>query len=80
MDTNTSDGGQWRPIESAPRDGTTVLLRFGSDGVSQGKFAPSHAASRYPWRFIDSSDGETWMINHAVDGPGGPSHWRPMPQ
>lgn len=67
----------WRPIKAAPRDGTNILLRFGVDGVSQGKFVPGGVL--YPWKFIDTNDGITWLVNHAVDGPGGPSHWQPLP-
>jgi hypothetical protein len=28
---------QKQPIESAPRDGTTILVWFGQDGVSQAR-------------------------------------------
>lgn len=66
----------WQPIKTAPRDGRNILLRFGSDGVSQGKFVPGLP---HPWKFIDTNDGVSWLVNHSVDGPGGPSHWMPMP-
>lgn len=66
----------WRPIATAPHDGRSVLLKFGQDGVSQGMYVPGLP---HPWKFIDTNDGITWMVNHAVDGPGGPSHWQPMP-
>lgn len=69
--------GHWLPIKSAPRDGTNILLRFGIDGVSQGKYVVGGVT--HPWKFIDTNDGITWLVNHAVDGPGGPSHWQPMP-
>lgn len=67
----------WRPIETAPRDGSNILLRFGIDGVSQGKFIPGRRP--HPWQFIDTQDGMDWLLNYSVDGPGGPSHWMPMP-
>lgn len=63
------------PIATAPRDGTNIRLFFGQDGVSQGKYV---AGLPHPWQFIDTNDGITWLINHAVDAPGGPSHWAPM--
>lgn len=66
----------WMPIESAPRDGRNILIRFGQDGVSQAKYVPGVP---HPWKFIDTNDGVTWLINSAVDGPGGPSHWMRMP-
>jgi hypothetical protein len=67
---------RWLPIQSAPRDGTNILLRFGVDGVSQGKYVPG---TPHPWKFIDTNDGITWLVNHAIDGPGGPSHYMLMP-
>lgn len=76
MDRVIAEFGTWSPIKLAPRDGTNVLIRFGGDGVSQGKFVPGVP---HPWKFIDTNDGITWLVNHAVDGPGGPSHFMPMP-
>ena len=66
----------WQPIATAPRDGTNILIRFGIDGDSQAKYIPGLT---HPWKFIDTNDGITWLINHAVDGPGGPSHWMQFP-
>lgn len=68
---------EWKPIATAPRDGKKVLLRFGSDGESQGMYVPT--LKPYPWKFIDA-DGPVWIVNHAVDGPGGPSHWAEFPE
>ena len=66
-----------QPIASAPRDGRNIIVFFGQDGVSQAKYI---AGLPYPWQFIDAdNNGVSWLINHAVDGPGGPSHWMPMP-
>jgi len=66
----------WKPISSAPRDGSNIIIRFGKDGVSQAKFI---AGLPFPWQFIDTNDGVTWLINHAKDAPGGPSHWMHFP-
>lgn len=65
----------WHPIATAPRDGTNILIRFGQDGVSQAKYI---AGLPHPWQFIETNDGITWLINRAVDKPGGPSHWAPI--
>jgi hypothetical protein len=75
--TEDAPADNWRPIKSAPRDGSNILLRFGVDGVSQGKFVLGGVT--HPWKFIDTNDGITWLVNHAVDGPGGPSDWQPLP-
>lgn len=65
--------GPWLSIESAPRDGSTILIRFGQDGVSQAKYNAGC------WLFIDrGSDNVSWLLNSAIDGPGGPSHWQPI--
>jgi len=68
---------EWQPIKTAPRDGTNILLAWGQDRVSQGKFIPGLPK---PWQFIDTNDGITWLINHAVDNEYGPTHWQPMPK
>jgi len=72
-----AQGASWKPISTAPRDGRNILLRFGSDGSSQGKYV---SGLPYPWKFVDTDNGVTWLINHAVDGPGGPSHWADFPE
>jgi hypothetical protein len=66
----------WDPIVFAPRDGRPLLLRFGTDGVAQGRYM---AGMPKPWQFIDIQD-RTWLLNWAEDGPGGPSHYAFMPQ
>jgi hypothetical protein len=66
----------WKPMATAPRDGSNILIRFGRDGVSQAKYV---AGTPHPWKFIDTNDGITWLINHAVDTEYGPTHWMPMP-
>ncbi len=74
----------WRPIETAPKDGTEILLSNGDD-VSQGHWlyeAPYIRERRdADGRYIDQdeSDGfEGW-----IDWLGGmnpePTHWMPLP-
>jgi hypothetical protein len=67
----------WRPIATAPRDNTIILVRFGQDGVAQARHS-GRTDVRTPWEFIDVQEG-CLTVNYAVDGPGGPSHWMPMP-
>lgn len=67
---------QKQPIESAPRDGTTILVWFGQDGASQARYVPHET---HPWEFIDKQ-GDNWIVNYAIDGLGGPSHWATMPR
>lgn len=66
----------WRKIDTAPRDGTVIWLRFGDDGVSPGKFRKGK--EKYLWKFVDTKNQYEWFVNYSVDGPGGPSHWLPI--
>jgi hypothetical protein len=72
----TEPAYSWLTISSAPRDGSNILIRFGRDGASQAKYVPGVP---HPWKFIDTNDGITWLINGARDDEYGPSHWMPMP-
>ena len=59
---------EWQPIESAPRDGTEVLLVCvtGDIGVCY-------------WR-TDGKDNQgywTWGLGHSFFGP---THWMPLPK
>jgi hypothetical protein len=69
---------EWMPIETAPKDGTAILLATDSGGVWIGKYMPvyqSGFAPRNPWFSL--------MLNH--DYHGGlrgaflPTHWMPLP-
>jgi hypothetical protein len=75
--TSAHSASGWQAMKTAPRDGTNILLRWGTDGASQGKYIPGLPK---PWQFIDTNDGITWLINYAVDNEYGPTHWQPMPQ
>jgi hypothetical protein len=68
-----------RPIATAPRDGSTIILFFGEDTVAQGRYLPVPHEPRHPWQFIDSQGEENWFANRSVDDDLGPSHWMPMP-
>jgi hypothetical protein len=67
----------WRPIETAPRDGTFILLAGPSGYVTTplrvevGRYLPRHRPLN-PWQ------------NHAndsfTDGGPLPTHWLPLPQ
>jgi hypothetical protein len=74
---NEAGVSAWLPIASAPRDGTTILLRL-SKSVSQGRYDPHPSRDAHPWEFIDRSNGASF-VNHMVDSDIGPSHWMPMP-
>ncbi|WP_176928754.1 DUF551 domain-containing protein [Variovorax sp. YR634] len=62
--------GQWQPIETAPKDGTSILL-YTSEGIIEGYW--SH------------NDWEQSPCHATYDGCGGvaincrPTHWMPLP-
>ncbi|NBW15571.1 MAG: DUF551 domain-containing protein [Caulobacteraceae bacterium] len=79
---------EWRPIETAPRDSTHVMLRAGGREFP-GAYLPG---------FLDSNDNDCWCWaalgpNHPDDWTGGtcwevnedglpstkPTHWMPLP-
>jgi hypothetical protein len=75
-----------QPIRTAPRDGTMIVLHFGQDVTTVGWWSPMAygLVMSHPWRFLDqqtdSPGGELdRFVNRAVNGPGGPSRWSPLP-
>ncbi len=63
---------EWRDIETAPKDGTMILLTDG-DIVALGCW---DKRGGFPWRFVtDDFDDfeEDWWVEDA------PTHWRPLP-
>lgn len=82
------DTSDWRPMNTAPRDGTVILLLWGDDGYSPGWWSypvspiqnsdgtwPSESDG-FPWSFVDSNNGK-YFVNSAVDTEYGPTHWKP---
>lgn len=68
------DAERWRPIESAPRDGTYILLGHEGSHSEEGRWMGD--ASRNHW-------GETgWFASDddvLCEHPSKPTHWRPLP-
>ena len=68
----------WKPIETAPRDGTTVVVYFKGHG-------PMTVAWEDPWG--DGPEGAIWCVTDHKHGPypvrgyrtGDDTHWRPLP-
>ena len=62
----------WRPIDSAPKDGTFVDLWYPENGGS----SPSQRIANCRWRdvaWFSQTGGRAWRM----DGPF--THWRPLP-
>ena len=63
----------WQPIETAPKDGTVILM-FRNKEVLAGAF---HAElGKYPWLILEESMDGT---NGLQEGAHGPTHWMPLP-
>lgn len=58
----------WCPISTAPRNGKNILLRFGQDGVSQGKMHCNRWHTQTAQRL-----GGTWLL--PTTKPGSPRSW-----
>lgn len=72
-ETLTAEPDGWRPIETAPRDGTDVLV-----------WTPGYDCNVAFWGTDDWQSGH-WFTSGGHDGtsmtPGqGPSHWMPLPE
>lgn len=76
----TSD---WRPIETAPKDGTRIILTDGR-AVEVGCFAPDVHGDDFPWVFVDDYSGCDLVTGYAGVSAnawkdGTVSHWQPLP-
>jgi len=75
--TGESDG--WLPIESAPKDGTRILVSFGTLGVREVSWTEPHTADWKIWCVDDNKHGPYALRGYSDEGPKAPSHWRPIP-
>lgn len=66
---------EWQPIETAPRDGTIILLVDGGNQV-WGPYAGAWVGKNdhYPWVFLDPDIELNGMP------PSGFTHWMPLPE
>lgn len=68
---------RWRPIETAPKDGTSILLYYPDSGVIEGMWF-----ERY-----ENGNGGQWSVvsidQHGcgccADDSDQPTHWMPLP-
>jgi hypothetical protein len=62
--------GEWQPMETAPKDGTRIILAWG--GRSVVGYWLDNSASKQPWAGWKAPSMEVWPT-------GQPTDWQPMP-
>jgi len=63
---------EWKPIESAPKDGSQVIVRFVTDG---GDIEVKNAWFGDGWRRVCH-----WLNHYEYFGNGKVTHWMPLPE
>lgn len=61
----------WQPIETAPKDGTKVLLAWGGRTVAS-RYLDNSQAKVMPWEGWVPPSGDPWPANK-------PTLWQPLP-
>lgn len=85
---NAAASESWRPMETAPKDGTLVLLLIYPD---EGRCCPledTENGSRTVGHNNFAHDGEdcwlfagwSWEQDHYTQGDGNPAGWMPLPE
>ena len=78
-------GNTWQPIETAPRDGTDILVCVTHNVPSEECDSRPSASDGYVWetlQWVDwARDPYEWPICRGrVDIPFPPTHWMPLPE
>lgn len=73
----------WMPIETAPKDGTLILVHFKSKGVRAVSWdSPFHddvTDENGIWCVDDDKHGPYGLRGYNDEGPTAPTHWMPLP-
>lgn len=72
----------WETIDSAPKDGTIILVRKFPEGqpyaaywgLAVKAFTAGVASANYPWVILDPTNG----VNGLANGSNGATHWRQL--
>lgn len=66
---------EWKPIETAPKDGTVILL-YGSEGFTLAKW--SHLWNYSFWVAISGNE-KCFTYDECYVEISDPTHWMPLP-
>lgn len=81
----------WQPIETAPRDGTSIQARIPGNGSANviawcAGYLDSNGDECFCWCFTsdqeppdDWTDGVCWAVNEGGVPSTQPTHWKPLP-
>ena len=79
----------WRPIATAPRDGTAIQARIpgnGEDNVIAWTLIEGDEGPIGTWQFVEEqeppdcwTDGICWGSNDMGQPSARPTHWKPLP-
>jgi hypothetical protein len=71
---------EWQPIETVPKDGTRILVYFGSMGVREVFWSDAHDADFKLWCVDDNKHGPYYLRGWSETGERAPTHWMPLPE
>lgn len=75
----------WQTMDTAPKDGTIILLCHATNGfptvsgywgLAQSAHKAGVADKKHPWVILENTNGCNAWSNDPVHGP---THWRPLP-
>lgn len=73
----------WQPIETAPRDGTVILLRGKDGGAAEGSWtiwAGAHKERDKDPNWYEAPEPDMLISALAGFGHKAPTHWAPLPE
>lgn len=74
---------EWQPIETAPKDGTLILVYNGeNEGYCTGKHQIGTASWEMAYSGYTDDKRCEWLSNACCDGVSNykPTHWMPLPK
>lgn len=71
--------GTWYPIESAPKDGTRILVSFGIMGVREVTWTEPVSSDWETWCVDDNKHGPFPLRGYSYDNQTSPTRWMPLP-